>query len=166
MSAISLAVLMACAQWALWEFGSRQICHNRITGEHKIVYGPGAAFADGPFQKLLPHPDNPDVALLLGPGDPESAAVHRLDECGALTPTPVLRGGIEDYDVRTLWPDEDQESPLWTSELQAAFDTLVLDVSWGAALHMQFTRHFAPTLVGDKPVSLWLDFGRVSDYVF
>ena len=33
-------------------------------------------------------------------------------------------------------------------------------------MHMQFTRHFAPTLVGDKPVSLWLDFGRVSDYVF
>ena len=98
-SAISLALLMASAQWSFWDFGSKQICHNSITGEHKVVFGEGAVFSDGPFRKIVAHPDSEDVAVLLGNGPVDTCAMHTMDECGAHTPVLQLRDGVEDWRV-------------------------------------------------------------------
>ena len=166
MLATSLAVLMAWAQWALWDFGTKQICHNSITGDHRVVYGNGAVFSDGPFTELIPHPDDQDKAVLLGPGDDETRPFHTLDECGAHTPTPQQRGGFLDWKTARLDSAAGEEGTAWVSELQSKSETLALELTGPAPLRLLFTRYEAPTTVGDKPVSLWVGFGRLVDYAF
>ena len=165
MSATSLAVLMAWAQWTLWDFGTKQICHNSITGDHRVVYGNGAVFSDGPFTELIPHPDDQDKAVLLGPGDDETRPFHTLDECGAHTPTPQQRGGFPDWKTARLDSAAGEEGTAWVSELQSKCETVALELTGPAPLRLLFTRYEAPTTVGDKPVSLWVGFGRLADYV-
>ena len=149
----------------MWEFGSKQVCHNALTGEHKVVFGDKAVFSDGPFARLRAHPDDPDVALLQGPGDPETCALHSMDECGALTPRRTMRRGFPDWELPAPDAPDGEEASVWVSDLQASFETLALELPGGRPLRLQFRRFEAPSDVGGKPVSLWVGFGRIADFV-
>ena len=164
-SAISLALLMASAQWTLWDFGSKQICYNSITGEHKVVFGEGAVFPDGPFRHIVAHPDSEDVAVLLGDGPVDACAMHTMDECGAQTPAPQLRGGVEDWPVPRGGASEAGASTQWTSDLQHTYATLPLELAGVPPARLDFHRFDVPTMLGAKPVRLWVGFGRLADFV-
>ena len=141
-------------RWRFWDFGSVQFVQDTLSGESLRAYGPGAAFTDGPF-KFVTFGDKP---VLLGlDGDDEHCALHVLDEAMVNVFTIEGHGEVEEevYKVSQRCGDKPAR-PLRDLQIERCIRHLEIAVEGCAPFKASFAWHSAPSLCGDKPVSLWM----------
>ncbi len=157
---------LAMQAWVLWDFATFQIVYNGLTGESRRVHGEGACFEGGPF-KLVWNEEYPGRAILVGLGseDGSAPAVHFLDETGVASVAWSADGTR--YKVTPPSRGDKPEHGRWCTELWE--EVQEFDVQLVGArqepVRLHFCRTAAPQLVGDVPVSLWVTWASVWEWL-
>ena len=149
-------------RWRLWDFGSVQFVQDTVSGESLRAHGDGAAFTDGPF-RLSWCGDKPVLVGL--EGDEDHCALHRVDEAMVNVITIEEHGEFKEeiYKVSQRCGDKPAR-PLRDLQIEKSMKNLEIGVEGCAPFKASFAWYSAPSLCGDKPVSVWLAFPWLVEY--
>lgn len=164
--ALSLVTMDALAnRWVLRDFGTLQFLWDSFSGLYFKVFGPGAVSEGGPW-RLEADEGRPELVSLEEGGDgactlfPECLSRLKVvvdETSGEVLVESRSETDQENFESLDVWRDLRKDT--------VVSQALEVPVEGQPAFKSVFYWETVPTYCGDKPVSLWLSFSWLLDYV-